>query len=150
MILREEIFEQTDGLGVLELRGGELELALFVNGEPLAYDAADCAGSVGRFTVLLPDSSTVLDTQAVELNAQRGFQGRELLSKQIAPLLKLLPDGYYHLALTETTGCWLVDWDTFGNESHLPSTWYYPLGDIMSVPNGSYPHSLIASFKMNA
>lgn len=126
---REEWFVQTHGAAQVELRGGPLELALFVGGKPLVYDAADCEGSVGRFTALLPEPPSLPMVQAVELNALNGFESETSLSQQIVPLLALLPDGQYRLALTQTAGCYHLDWDVTPCKEDLDlSRGYYPLG----------------------
>lgn len=129
MALYEEWFEQNRGAGVLQLRGGELELALFVGRRPFVYDAADCEGSVGRFTALLAVPALPSSVRSVELNAQNGFENTTSLSQQIAPLLELLPPGCYRLALVETASCRLIDWDDYGIGNPGSAACYYPLGD---------------------
>ena len=98
MKTRSEHFTQTAGAGQLEVRGGPLESALFVGGAPLIFDAADCSGSIGRFTVLLGETRPELDAQ-IEAAAASGFASDAPLFEQIAPLLKLLPNGEYDLTL---------------------------------------------------
>lgn len=129
MILREEAFLQTRGTGILELRGGELEVALFVAGKPFVYDANDCTGSVCRFTTLLPEPPELVRVRCIELNAQQGFEEAAPLKQQIASLLDLLPNGLYRLAVVETTGCWSVDWSNYVLQKPCPTIGYYPLGN---------------------
>ena len=95
---RHEVFEQTHGQGHLEVRGGVLESALYLKGAPLIYDAADCAGSVGRFTCLLDDARPEF-AAAIEAAAASGFANSTPLREQIEPLLALMPAGKYALTL---------------------------------------------------
>lgn len=130
MILREELFEQTDGLGLLELRGSGLEIVLFLNDKPLIYDAADCEGSVGRFTILLSHESNSPLTSLVESAAERGFEDESPLSEQVALLLELLPVGTYRLTLEEISTQQILDWEGRENQKPAPILGYYPYGQI--------------------
>ena len=128
-IFREENFVQTKGEGKLEVRGGNLEIALFLNGEPLIFDAADCGGSVGRFTTFLDENSLVYDAQIAEMAAQ-GFQNLAPLQTQIEPLLRLLPDGNYRLTLeTMHPQSFFYCWEDAFEERDSDTIWYYPADD---------------------
>ncbi|RYX85620.1 hypothetical protein EON83_04580 [bacterium] len=129
MIPREEIFEQFNGLGLLEIRGNGLETVLLFEGKPLVYDAADCAGSVGRFTVLLPSAQNLTAQLKIERAAGQGFSDETPLSEQIAPLLHLLPNGSYRLSLEDSIHQGMLDWDgwQWQDEARMVSVkGYYP------------------------
>lgn len=116
MILRKETFDQTNGLAMLELRGESFELAVFLHGEPLLYDASDCMGSVGRFMVLLPSTQSLSAQMQIEANAKLGFSLDEPLQDQLSPLLQLLPNGSYRLLLEEIEQYEVLDW-SYGSRS---------------------------------
>lgn len=144
MNTRQEIFTQTQGENKLELRGGSLEIALFVEGAPLIYDAADCAGSIGRFTVLLEGIHPQLTAQ-IEACAAAGFAEEAPLNEQIAPLLKLLPNGKYTLTLAPMReGSLEYAFDDYQYDE--TSLWYIPYAhlpgyQIADVYLGTQPES---------
>lgn len=152
-IFREENFVQTNGAGILEVRGGGLEIALFLNGKPLVFDAADCAGSIGRFTTFLDENSLEYNAQIAESAAQ-GFGNPAPLHEQIAPLLRLLPNGNYRLTL-ETLHpnsyfyCWEDSVDLGMTNNTLG---YYPYDDIYNLTPVLFttqPHTLLKAEIVN-
>ncbi len=44
-----EVFELATGYSVIDVRGGEFDLALFVGGRPIALNWSDCEGSVAQY-----------------------------------------------------------------------------------------------------
>ena len=126
--MRQEKFIQSQGENKLEMRRGPLEIALFIEGTPLIYDAADCAGSIGRFTVMLEDVHPQITTQ-IETAAASGFVDLAPSSEQIAPLMRLLTNGEYTLTLASMReGSLQYAFDDYQyNETSL---WYIPYADL--------------------
>ena len=151
-IMKQEIWTQTEGESKLEVRGGSLEIALFVNGAPLIYDAADCAGSIGRFVVLLDDTRPNLTTE-IEAAAASGFAADAPLNQQIAPLLKLLPNGNYALTLAPMrAGSLQYAFDDY--QHNETSLWYIPYAhlpgyQIADVYLGTQPESSLFNETIN-
>ena len=126
--MRQEKFIQSQGENKLEMRGGPLEIALFVGGAPLIYDAADCAGSIGRFTVRLENVHPQITAQ-IETAAASGFADAASLSEQIAPLLKLLTNGEYTLTLAPMReGSLQYAFDDYQYDE--TSLWYIPYAHL--------------------
>lgn len=130
---RREEWQQNQGEGVLEVRGGEMEIALFVNGAPLIYDDADCAGSVGRFTAFLAVDNPLNTVSSIEEAAAHGFVDAAPLHRQIAPLLQLLPNGQYLLTLEQVPPGYsspvLSDYyfgPNWKEGEQTDAIWYYP------------------------
>ncbi|RYG71028.1 hypothetical protein EON80_06040 [bacterium] len=152
---RSEEWQQTQGKGHLELRGGDLEIALFVGGVPLIYDAADCEGSVGRFTALLACSPPLGTAEAIGVAAAGGFSHPKRLWRQIESLLRVFPNGRYQLTLEQlpsyksysSTDCHRepgLDEDT------LPGTLgYYPYPDFDPVLLWTQPESSLDDETVN-
>ena len=152
VIIKRELWTQTEGEAKLEVRGGALEIALFVEGAPLIFDAADCAGSVGRFTVLLEETRPTIARQ-IETAAASGFAADAPLSQQIAPLLKLLPNGRYSLTLAPMRqGSLQYAFDDY--QHNETSLWYLPYAhlpgyQIADVYLGTQPESSLRDATIN-
>ena len=150
--MRREKFIQSQGENKLEVRGGPLEVALFVGGTPLIYDAADCEGSIGRFTVMLEDVHPQI-TSHIETAAASGFDDAALLSAQIAPLLKLLANGEYTLTLASMReGSLQYAFDDYQYDE--TSLWYIPYAhlpgyQIADVYLGTQPESSLRDKVVN-
>lgn len=151
MNARHEVFEQTGGEGKLEVRGGDLEIALWLDGAPLIYDAADCAGSVGRFTCLLDNARPEI-AATIERAAASGFAEEAPLSQQIEPLLRLLPNGKYRLELAPMRAASL----TYAFDDYFDSGFqcYYPYAHLpgyvlADVYLGTQPESSLSDNRVN-
>lgn len=121
-IFRSEKWKQNDGANILEVRGGDLEIALFLNGAPLVYDAADCEGSIGRYVAFLPYGQRLEATTLIAQAACSGFADAAPLHQQIAPLLQLLPNGRYQLTLEQVRFGYSYS-AAFPSEYDFGSTW---------------------------
>lgn len=127
---RSERFTQTNGKGILELRGGELEIGLWVGGAPLIFDAADCDGSIGRFTLLLDgEPRPEMDAQ-IARDAAQGFSASKSLADAVRPLLDLMPNGDYNLSVQTLRygagNSQVTDWDAHQKFSRGRRAWIYP------------------------
>jgi hypothetical protein len=132
---RLEQFTQTNGKGILELRGSGMEIGLWVAGAPLVFDAADCGGSIGRFTILLSgESRPEIDAQIARAAAQ-GFSASKSLVDAVRPLLDLMPNGNYDLSLqTLRYGAGeggLVDWHDHQMTPSGGKAWIYADGPVL-------------------
>ncbi|HVF85226.1 MAG TPA: hypothetical protein VM821_04535, partial [Abditibacteriaceae bacterium] len=132
-VFRSEDWQQSQGEGVLEVRGNKSEIALFVNGAPLIYDAHDGGGSVGRLVTFLPGSKRLEAANFIAQAASSGFADAAPLHQQIAPLFQLLPDGQYQLRLEQVPPGYgspvLSDYDLGPNwkeGEQIDTIWYYP------------------------
>lgn len=149
---RSERFTQTNGKGVLELRGGELEIGLWVGGAPLVFDAADCDGSIGRFTLLLHgEPRPEIDAQ-IARDAAQGFSGSKSLAEAVRPLLDLMPNGDYDLSLqTLRYGAGesqVTTWEDHQMSPRGGKAWIYPdnLVLIFTQPYDSLDEETILNY----
>lgn len=143
-IFRAEEWQQTQGKCVLEVRGGELEIAFFLNGAPFVYDAADCEGSIGRYVAFLPYSKRLEAATLIAQSAASGFCDDSPLHQQIVPLLDLLPISQYRLTLEQMPSGYgyssaSSDEYDFGPDwkegAQTDAIWYYPdFNEHMQLP----------------
>jgi hypothetical protein len=132
---RPERFTQTNGKSILELRGSGLEIGLWVAGAPLVFDAADCGGSVGRFTILLDGQSRPEMDAQIARDAAQGFSASKSLAAAVRPLLDLMPNGHYDLSLqTLRYGAGrggLVDWHDHQLTPRGGKAWTFADGPVL-------------------
>lgn len=155
-IFRSEKWQQNEGANILEVRGGKLEIALFFNDAPLVYDAADCAGSIGRFVAFLPYRKRLEAATLVAQAASSGFSDAAPLHQQIAPLLQLLPNGQYQLTLEQVPSSYsysaaFPDEYDFGPDwkegEQTDAIWYYP--DYSPILTWTQPESSLEDDAIN-
>ena len=132
---RPERFTQTNGKGILELRGSGLEIGLWVAGLPLVFDAADCGGSVGRFTILLNGAARPEIDAQIARDAAQGFSAARSLADAVRPLLDLMPNANYDLSLqTLRYGAGrggLVDWHDHQMNPRGGKAWVFADGPVL-------------------
>jgi uncharacterized protein (TIGR02996 family) len=89
-----------DGKGLIEVRGGQEETVLLVEGKPVALNWDDCQGSVGQYLVFTGHTrGTDYARQLVEF-VEGEVDGGRPLAEQVAPLLALFAPGIYCLGYT--------------------------------------------------
>lgn len=89
-----------DGKGLIEVRGGEAETILLVEGRPVALNWDDCQGSVGQYLVFTGYSrGRDYGRQLVEF-VEGEVDGGRPLAEQVGPLLDLFTTGTYCLVYT--------------------------------------------------
>jgi uncharacterized protein (TIGR02996 family) len=92
-----------EGKGLIEVRGGQEETALLVEGKPVALNWDDCCGSVGQYLVFTGHTcGSDYVRQLGEFVAGEVDEGRSL-AEQIEPLLALFVPGTYCLSYTPST-----------------------------------------------
>jgi uncharacterized protein (TIGR02996 family) len=92
-----------DGKGLIEVRGGEPETVLLVEGKPIALNWDDCAGSVGQCLVFTGHTRGADYARQLAAFVEGEPDGDRLLAEQIEPLLALFAPGTYCLAYTPST-----------------------------------------------
>ena len=92
-----------DGKGLIEVRGGQEETVLLVEGRPVALNWDDCHGSVGQYLVFTGHTrGDDYARQLVEF-VEGEVDGGRPLAEQIGPLLALFAPGTYCLGYTPST-----------------------------------------------
>ncbi len=149
---RSERFTQTNGRGVLELRGGDLEIGLWVGGAPLVFDAADGGPSLGRFTILLDGKPRPEIDAQIAREAAQGFTDAKSLAEALRPLLDLMPNGEYELSLQTlrygASDYQVTDWDAHQKFSRgrRASIYPYDLVLIFTQPYDSLDEETILNY----
>jgi hypothetical protein len=113
-----------DGKGLIEVRGGQVETVLLVEGRPVALNWDDCQGSVGQYLVFTGHTrGSDYARQLVEF-----VEGGRTLAEQIGPLLALFAPGTYGLEYTPSAA--LESATTFeypsGSSADRELIGYYP------------------------
>jgi uncharacterized protein (TIGR02996 family) len=133
--IRQELVFLDEGKGLLEVRGGQEETVLLVEGKPVALNWDDCCGSIGQYLVF-----TGHTCGSEYVRQLRGFvagkvdEGRSL-AEQIAPLLALFVPGTYCLiyapsAVVESIGVHQYSYQSSANQELLG---YYPFEECNLV-----------------
>jgi len=102
MGVRRDVVQVTDGKGLIDVRGGDGEIVLLVEGKPVAFNWDDCQGSVGQFLVFTGHSRGADHARQLAEFVDGNVHPERSLSAQIEPLLALLPNGIYGLGYSPT------------------------------------------------
>jgi uncharacterized protein (TIGR02996 family) len=94
---RLDLVHRTDGPGRIEVRGGENETVLLVDGRPVALNWNDCQGSVGQYLVFTGHTGGSVYARQLAEFAADGVEDDRPLADQIAPLLAVFARGTYCL-----------------------------------------------------
>jgi uncharacterized protein (TIGR02996 family) len=119
-----------EGKGLIEVRGGEEDTVLLVEGNPVALNWNDCCGSVGQYLVFTGHTcGSDYVRQLGEFVAGEVDEGRPL-AEQIEPLLALFAPGMYSISYTpsavaETVGTLEYSRQASANRELVE---YYPSG----------------------
>jgi uncharacterized protein (TIGR02996 family) len=98
-----------DGKGLIEVRGGEAETVLLVEGRPVALNWDDCQGSVGQYLVFTGHTrGRDYGRQLVEF-VEGEVDGGRPLAEQVGPLLALFPPGTYCLEYAPSVAVGTID-----------------------------------------
>lgn len=147
--MRVDLVSLEDGKGMIEVRGGEAETVLLVEGKPVALNLDDCAGSVGQYLVF-----TGHTCGSDYVRQLRGFvagdvgPGRPLL-EQIEPLLVLFASGTYCLAYTPAVNGTIATLEYSPSSSDRAPINYYPAEDctlVCTQPRASLNEERVAFF----
>jgi uncharacterized protein (TIGR02996 family) len=92
-----------DGKSLIEVRGGEQETALLIEGKPVALNWDDCQGSVGQYLVFTGHTRGADYAQLLAEFVEGGADGGRPLADQIGPLLAVFSPGAYCLGYTPST-----------------------------------------------
>ena len=97
-----EIVDIDKGNGILEIKGGKYDSALFLNGELIQFTFLREIGSTWRYQIAKGiKKSDIFGEQSFSNFVRYGFLTSEPLSKQFDYILNCLTDGKYQIELTE-------------------------------------------------
>jgi uncharacterized protein (TIGR02996 family) len=89
-----------DGKGLIEVRGGDHDTALLVEGKPVALNWDDCQGSVGQYLVFTGHTRGADYARQLAAFVEGAVDPGRPLADQLAPLLVLFTTGTYCLQYT--------------------------------------------------
>jgi uncharacterized protein (TIGR02996 family) len=92
-----------DGKGLIEVRGGNSETVLLVEGKPVALNWDDCAGSVGQYLVFTGHTRGADYARQLAEFVEGEVDGARGLADQLGPLLAVFASGTYYLGYTPST-----------------------------------------------
>ena len=97
-----EIVNIDNGNGVLEIKGGKYDSALFLNGELIQFTFLREIGSTWRYQIAKGiKNSDIIREKSFSNFVKYGFLTSEPLSNQFDYILNCLTDGKYQIELTE-------------------------------------------------
>ena len=97
-----EIVNIDKGNGILEIKGGKYDSALFLNGELIQFTFLREIGSTWRYQIAKGiKNSDIIREQSFSNFVKYGFLTSEPLSNQFDYILNCLTDGKYQIELTE-------------------------------------------------
>jgi len=103
----------SDGLGILELRGGDFDTALLFQGRPITFDWYDCTGSVARYLRHAGVRGWHEELTALRHTVDGGLDDGIPLASQLWPVLRLFTNGDYRLGRVELPPTEVWDLYTF-------------------------------------
>jgi hypothetical protein len=86
-----------DGQGLIEVRGGQAETILLVEGRPVALNWDDCQGSIGQYLVFSGHARGSDCARQLREFVESELDDGQPLAEQIGPLLALFAPGVYCL-----------------------------------------------------
>jgi uncharacterized protein (TIGR02996 family) len=122
--VRLDLVRLSKGKALIEVRGGQDEIVLLVEGKPVALNWDDCQGSVGQYLVFTGHTcGSDYVRQLWQFMAGKIDEARPL-AEQLAPLLALFAPGTYCLNYTPSTAP--ETFDVLEYSSRTSAAWYYP------------------------
>jgi uncharacterized protein (TIGR02996 family) len=94
---RRDLIFVGDGRGLIEVRGGQSETALLVEGKPVALNWDDCMGSVGQYLVFTGHTGGAEYARQLAEFVQGEIGPWQPLAEPLRPLLALFAPGTYSL-----------------------------------------------------
>jgi hypothetical protein len=122
----QEIFENLNGTGQLEVRSFQGADGLFVKGLAAVLHWPDCAGSVGQEFFVFP-GTTIERDEALRAIVRDARSAPEPLGAALAPLLGQLTPGSYQLRLEQIASEWALHQREPGWFAQGNIFGYYPL-----------------------
>jgi uncharacterized protein (TIGR02996 family) len=118
-----------NGKGLIEVRGGEAETVLLVEGRPVALNWDDCEGSVGQYLVFTGHTrGRDYARELAELVAGAIDEARPL-ADQLGPLLATFASGKYWLTYSPSAAVESIAMHEYSDRSNAEGelVQYYPL-----------------------
>lgn len=117
------------GSSRIEIRGGEFDAVLLIEGKPLLYHWCDCQGSIAQYLIFLNSSKQALEH--FRFHTESGFVRGVSLESRLAHLLPLLAPGEYQLGyIMSSERCQTIEFEEDIN-NRKRSIFYYPGGECL-------------------
>jgi uncharacterized protein (TIGR02996 family) len=101
--VRLDLVSLSEGKGLIEVRGGEGDTVLLVEGKPVALNWDDCDGSVGQYLVFTGHTCGSEYVRELREFVSGQVDNDRPLAEQIEPLLALFAPGTYCLSYIPST-----------------------------------------------
>jgi uncharacterized protein (TIGR02996 family) len=124
-----------DGKGLIEVRGGETETVLLVEGRPVALNWDDCQGSVGQYLVFTGHTRGRQYARELAELVAGAIDGVWPLADRLGPLLATFASGTYWLTYSPSATVESIAMHEYSDRSSADRELlqYYPLEDCHLV-----------------